>query len=493
MAFALEGPTSIEVKQGESASLTYSILATSKPYRKVSLSLSGLPTGLTARLNPISGNPTFSSTLTLAASVTAPIGTFPIRIMARDAKSSKSMSISIFVVSKGQTTTIYPADFYIAPGGNDSWSGSYDSPFATIQHAHDVMSAGQLCYAHGGTYPNLSAAQTLTKDGDASHLFKIWAYPGEVPLFDGSSIPTGTGDPNVVSPIVLLNANYWSLKGLGVTGTKANGAGFLIYLASGNILLDQCFAHHGTGTGFGGYGAAHDLTIQNCDSYFNANAGSADGFQYSISAGGTNLLTGCRAWRNSDDGFDFFNVSGDSPWRVDNCWSWDNGFDLSHVHVGDGMGFKLGTSGDVTLTRCLSWINWGHGFDHNSAAKACTLYNNTAWNNGDTGFFFATGTVAHILRNNAAWNNPTEKNLTGSCVEDHNTWDGAVTVNNSDFASVDPTGSDGARQTDGSLPVLNFMRLVTGSDLINAGTQTGLPSGVTFLGSNPDMGCFEKE
>ena len=40
---------------------------------------------------------------------------------------------------------------------------------------------------------------------------------------------------------------------------------------------------------------------------------------------------------------------------------------------------------------------------------------------------------------------------------------------------------DGPRQPDGSLPLLNFMRLAAGSDLIDAGTNIGLP----FNGTAP--------
>ncbi len=44
---------------------------------------------------------------------------------------------------------------------------------------------------------------------------------------------------------------------------------------------------------------------------------------------------------------------------------------------------------------------------------------------------------------------------------------------------------DGPRQPDGSLPLLNFMRLAAGSDLIDAGTNIGLP----FNGTAPDLGA----
>ena len=45
-------------------------------------------------------------------------------------------------------------------------------------------------------------------------------------------------------------------------------------------------------------------------------------------------MTGIRVWNpNSGDG---------SAWRIENNWSWGNGYDLNGNHVGDGNGFKLG-------------------------------------------------------------------------------------------------------------------------------------------------------
>jgi len=55
------------------------------------------------------------------------------------------------------------------------------------------------------------------------------------------------------------------------------------------------------------------------------------------------------------------------------------------------------------------------------------------------------------------------------------------------FASVDEALAEAARQADGSLPDVSFMVLATGSDLIDVGTDVGLP----YNGSAPDLGAFE--
>ena len=72
-------------------------------------------------------------------------------------------------------------------------------------------------------------------------------------------------------------------------------------------------------------------------------------------------------------------------------------------------------------------------------------------------------------------------------VQATNGWNTGFLTNNADFVSVDPMPTYGARQADGSLPVMTFMHLATGSDLIDRGTNIGL----AFNGTAPDLGCFE--
>ena len=64
-----------------------------------------------------------------------------------------------------------------------------------------------------------------------------------------------------------------------------------------------------------------------------------------------------------------------------------------------------------------------------------------------------------------------------------------VTVNSSDFASIDLSLLTAPRQPDGSLPHNDLMRLLPSSDCINKGTNVGVP----YHGSAPDLGCFESD
>ncbi len=88
---------------------------------------------------------------------------------------------------------------YVAPNGSDSANGSINAPFATIQHARDVvrtmnsnMSGDITVYLRGGTYPVGSTIQFGTQDsGSNGHRVVYSAYPGEVPVLDAGVPVTG--------------------------------------------------------------------------------------------------------------------------------------------------------------------------------------------------------------------------------------------------------------------------------------------------------------
>jgi hypothetical protein len=74
------------------------------------------------------------------------------------------------------------------------------------------------------------------------------------------------------------------------------------------------------------------------------------------------------------------------------------------------------------------------------------------------------------------------------CIVDHNSFlNKGITVSTDDFLSLDTAQLTAPRRPDGSLPLIDFMRLKPGSKLIDKGIDIGLP----FLGKAPDIGCFE--
>lgn len=399
---------------------------------------------------------------------------------------------------------VWAVTYYVAPTGSNSNVGSQAAPFATLQKAHDVAVAGDTIFMRGGTYT--FAPTVITRDGTSGNTIKVFCFTGEVPIIDGATNATGSAS----YPIFLQSANWWHFKGIEIKNGKEGG--IRIDNSSNNIFEFNKVHNNGgasvssAGKGFSMFGTSGNNLFLNNDSYANRDpaGNNADGFQ--LSAGSTgNVMRGNRAWRNSDDGFDAFCLSNTHNCKTilyENNWSFENGEDEAGTVLGGGKGFKMGggdgttgaLSGGNQYNNNLSFGNLGDGFDNNSSSVAeaqragNTLYNNTAWNNlANFTLFTNTANNVSTLKNNISFG--TLGSLDDS-IHSFNSFDvsPAVTVNSADFQADDTgTCAKSARQTDGSLPNCTFLKLVSGSDLIDKGTNVGLP----FVGSAPDLGAFE--
>ncbi len=414
--------------------------------------------------------------------------------------------------------SVFGATYYVATNGSDSNPGTLSQPFATWQKAFSVLNAGDIAYIRGGIYyPTgtrvwnvYAGAGIIEKSGTSSNPIRVFAYPGETPILDCRYITTDTERGGVS----LYNCNYWHLKGLTVrrvdqNSTPHGGFGF-DFVTCNNLIIEQCVAYDNGGSGFRLVNESENNLILNCDSYNNydyyTGGVNADGIEISFITDRypkrTNTIRGCRSWNNSDDGYDFFDNNG--YLNVESCWAWHNGFDKGgSTPTGDGNGFKLGTpSGSASstpqriLTNCLAWENQAGGITMEQMNGAlCVLYNNTCYRNQIGGGWeagiqgWSSENLRHVLRNNISWANlyANTSQFGSYYTQDHNSWNSGVTVTSSDFLSLDPSGAYGSRQSDGSLPYTDFLRLAPGSDLIDAGVYVSLP----YQGNGPDLGAFE--
>lgn len=400
----------------------------------------------------------------------------------------------LFFLSALSTSLANAADYYVATTGSDSNAGSISSPFLTIAKGYAMAAAGDTVYVRGGTY-SPSTKLLLNKNGTSGNPIRIFAYTGELPILDGINMSEQwtaalhvTGSWNHVRGLKVMRAPDY---GVIVTSTSTlagsnNTLENLEVTTSGRLYTD--------GKGIAIFEAAANNLVLNCDSHHNRSTvtGNADGFQMG-STGTGNVLRGNRAWRNADDGFDMWNGA---PTTLENNWAWENGYDDSLNRLGDGNGFKLGghhsgkSSGGHTVRNNAAWRNPGNGFDENGALNAITLDNNTAWSNGPTmpgGVSWAKNfylpVLSNTLRNNLSHVGGQDVNGT----ESNNSWNLSVTVSDADFASLSQTIAAGPRGANGALPDTDFLRLASGSDLIDAGTNLGQP----YEGAAPDLGAFE--
>ena len=419
----------------------------------------------------------------------------------------KLLIIPIFLFSLICSATTY----YVSTTGSNSSAGTMSQPFLTIQYGVDhLTSAGDILYIRGGVYsPGGTIGVKIGSSngsGSAGNTKKVYNYPGESVILDGANF-TGSGSRYSLD---VENVNYWDFKGINIRNNPGYnsgsnyGIGFQLYNCS-NIQIELCNVYS-NGGGFTMDGPCDYITYLNCDAYNNEDhiappevpGDYANGFSSNTTIGTAHIsYKGCRAWHNSDDGFDIYGASG--YFSFSNCWAFNNGYGQG----GNGAGFKTGANDTYTesgvqrtITNCLSFNNLAFGFDKSQdggPAMLHNVYNNIAYNNGQVGFNYQSTGSADVFRNNIDYNNKAGFwPLNSGATVDHNNFtrtaeNGNLTVSNADFLSVDATGTDGARQADGSLPVLNFLKLASGSKLINAGADVSLP----YSGSAPDLGAYE--
>ncbi|MBS1611158.1 MAG: hypothetical protein JSS70_20880, partial [Bacteroidetes bacterium] len=401
--------------------------------------------------------------------------------------------------------------YYCSTSGSDSNSGTINSPFATWEKLISTLSAGDTGYIRGGTYRTTKGAASdnvcriIGKSGTSSNPIFIWAYPGEQPVLNLDNVLL-TAAP-VVYALFFQNCNWLYFKGLRVTGLaqNPNGSNYTYgwsFEGGSNITVESCESDHNCE----GFAASNisNLLYLNCDAHhlqdpyspnpYNGSNGfsSTGGQPSSVSI----TFRGCRAWWCCDDGYDVFNNDGNITF--DNCWSFWNGYiPGTFTSAGDGDGFKLGpTVSDLStstrhfLNNCVAFQNGSIGFDQNDARCINQLYNCTAFGNGNMGYHFGYQTslnIAHVLKNNISFQDNSQVFLASSVVQSNNTWNG-ISATTSSFASLSNNGVDGARQSDGSLPNLQFLHLSSGSNLIDKGVPV---LSLLFNGSAPDLGAFE--
>lgn len=467
------------------------------------------------------------------------------------------LTLCLYSVISNATT------YYVSPTGSDSNPGTLASPFKTVAKLSVTLRAGDIAYLRGGTYTSTAGngagvhflIENLT--GSAANPIRIWAYPGETPVFDLSNITPTNGYPFAM---MISYCNYVHIKGLTIKNLKQidDGTGVsrgFIFESSNNCTAELLNVYNIGGTGVT-LANSNGCTFLNCDSHNNGDGRSpdtwnfGDGFTCTGGDASTDItFDGCRTWMNGDDGWDFFAWSGMKV-TIKNCWSFWNSIkpwgingtqpDEANMTPADpslwatntayrtstssGEGFKLGgfnvggpgpvgmpTTLKKYLINCVSFENSGTGYSENMLAQyshKMSIVNCIAFNNGNDGFGFGVGRsvgIAHIFKNNWAWNNNklesgadwvydglpdnVSNNYWASVYQgvNYGNLKGSVTVNASDFLSTTSTGVTGSRQADGSLPSINFLKLVSNSDMIDKGINIGN----LFNGSAPDLGAFE--
>ncbi|TFW19523.1 right-handed parallel beta-helix repeat-containing protein [Duganella callida] len=394
------------------------------------------------------------------------------------------------------------ADYFVAPDGDDAGAGTLAAPWKSLARAQQAAQPGDTVYLRGGRYiyaagENVCASRTavvngvtLDKSGSEDKPIRYWAYRDEMPVFDFSPMKD---DCRVKG--FNVTASWIHLKGIEVTGApqqpqnRLNHESWGIWVNGSHNIFERLNLHHNMGPGLFIKDGAWNLVLNsdshhNYDPYTSNGAGqSADGFGAHIKAGQPgNVFRGCRAWANSDDGFDLINAY--SPVTIEYSWAWQQGY-LPGTHTpleaGNGNGIKAGGYGGKyvpngvkhVVHHSVAFDNKAAGFYANHHPLAIDFFNNTAFANGADYNMLgiaADGAAVNLdnLRDNIAYKGKLTVHTEGLEMA-HNSWTLSSPPTDADFEDVSDAGWDAPRQADGSLPVLRSYHVRSGSPLAGMG------------------------
>ncbi|MDH7911684.1 Ig-like domain-containing protein [Winogradskyella sp. SYSU M77433] len=389
---------------------------------------------------------------------------------------------------------VYAERTFVISGVESPVNGTVVETPEEVLNAIYTANPGEIIYVREGDYVFNSTIQ-ISGDGSNNNLISLLAYPSDAnrPRFNFSSMSENSSNRGIQ-----LSGDYWHIKGIDVFGAGDNG----MHITGSNNLIEFCTFSENKDSGLQIGGGGSNNTILNCDSFYNADSSleNADGFACKLDAGSDNKFIGCRAWQNLDDGWDGYLRDTDNiTTYYENCWAFKNGYLMNGtIGAGDGNGFKTGGSDDKTLKHnaiyknCIAAGNVYDGFDHNSNRGDIEIYNCSAYSNGRNINFGSTNVAQFLLvKNTASFAGVNGGDSFSATTVDitSNGWQNGITTNASDFVAIDIDLLASPRNEDGSLPDIDFLKLVAGSDLIDAGEDVGLP----FNGSAPDIGAFEYE
>lgn len=432
----------------------------------------------------------------------------------------KTRSILIIAMAMVFASSMQATCYYIAPSGNDSNPGTESAPRATLGGGQQLLSAGDTLYMRGGTYQvAMSEIMSLSDKGASafSYVYQLnktginetrrtcyFGYPGERPVFDFSNIL-----PNSRVSAFSLVGDYLHLRNFEIVGVKVPVTGHAqsecISARKGSCCIVENIAMH-DGMAIGYYQTSgHNNLVLNCDAYCNIDTvsakgvsgetlgGNVDGFGCHVtneSRDTANVFRGCRAWWNSDDGFDLINCK--CKVVIDSCWSFYNGYiPNGNKSIADGNGFKAGgygmsspVSGNPAVIpmhevkNCVAFYNRANGFYANHHLGGLLFANNTAMYNSNN-FSMTNRKTAdtdstpaedvngygHVIINNVSFNPNKGKDYTAidsaKCElrNNHVVTDAALFVNATRLSpsNMYKISLTTARKADGSLPDQTFL------------------------------------
>jgi hypothetical protein len=240
----------------------------------------------------------------------------------------------------------------------------------------------------------------LERGGTATKRTCFMGYPGERPVFDFSALQL---DGKYRIAAFYLGADYLHLRNFDIVGVPVRMKGHtqsecVAARKGSHCIVENIAMHDNMAIGYYQNAGSYNMVL-NCDAYNNyddfsegAYGGNVDGFGCHVlhTTDVGNVFRGCRAWRNSDDGYDLIHCQ--AAVEIDHCLAMYNGFRPTinpqdttiFKSAGDGNGFKAGGWGmkpqiakspvvcpQHYVHHCIAYHNKANGFYSNHHLGGC--------------------------------------------------------------------------------------------------------------------------
>jgi hypothetical protein len=354
-----------------------------------------------------------------------------------------------FLLAMSVTAPTFAATYYAASDG--SGDGTSDASPSSVSTAVNNAQPGDTVYFREGTYTGWGGSIHPARSGTADAWITFEAYPGELPIFEGSGVGSGTYE---YIRYVGLVARGGSSGGFGNGWTD----GACATMSNGNLEYINCIADENGINGIAHY-CAPGLHIKQSIVAHNGNKDPS--------------------WSS---GVNLFAVQGGPTSNVvEQTISFEN-LDISTNHS-DGSGFIADQNGaGATFINNIGFRNGGSCIRITNSTNS-QIINNTCFHNGQDAaakyhdeIFFSDTSKTHegaLLRNNLCIPTSGQSGLTmGS----------GVTTENDQFSGTDSLVVSAAGALD--------LHLVAGSSAIDAGAS-GSPSPTEDIGF--DWKCIKEQ
>ena len=404
---------------------------------------------------------------------------------------------------------VFAGTYYVAPGGDDSGPGTESQPWLTIQHAANVMTAGDMVYIKAGTY-NEMVHQNINSGTNANYII-FSAFPGD----EGNVIIDGTGImvPDYTGLFYIDDVDYINVSGLNILNSKE--AGIMIDFST-YILINNCHMYNTHSSGIGVWDCSN-IIIENSDidHACMGNQGGAMDIQECLTISGTkyfevrnNMVHDNTVDLLGGEGIDIKEACENG--KVYNNEVYDLMYDLgiyvdawssncenievyNNIVYNTSIGIALssesgGVLQNIDVFNNLVYNNRENGivisnWDQNGLRKDINITNNTIYQNGEPGswgggIFIETANVQNIdIRNNICSDNAEWQiavNTMNNITVDYNLIDqfmgwndpGELEIKGTNFLEADPLFTDAANKD---------FHLLANSPCIDAGNFLNTP------------------